>query len=106
MFTKPDDLADDTISAALRERWGFEPIELVYQAVGFGSHHWLAVARNGDARFVTVDDLRKNPHATADGTTNAAFARLDRAFRASRALAVNGGLDFVVAPLTDAGGDV
>ena len=106
MFTKPDDLADETVTAALGSHWGFEPIELVYQAVGFGSHHWLAVARTGDARFVTVDDLRKNLQSTPDGTTNAAFARFQRAFRAARALGEDAGLDFVVVPLVTVDGEV
>ena len=79
VFTKPDDLDAETIAAALATRWAFAPIELVYQPVGFGSHHWRAVAPTGDTRFLSVDDLRSNLVSTPGGTTDAAFARLQRA---------------------------
>jgi spectinomycin phosphotransferase len=106
MFTRPDDLGDEAIAIALVARWGFEPIELAYQAVGFGSHHWVAVARTGDARFVTVDDLHMNLQSTPDGTANAAFARFARAYRTARTLSQEAGLEFVVAPLVAADGEV
>ena len=106
MFTKPDDLDAETIVAALATRWSFATIELVYQPVGFGSHHWLAVARTGDIRFLSVDDLRSNSVSTADGTASAAFARLQRALRTASALREEAGLDFVVAPLLSVDGDV
>jgi spectinomycin phosphotransferase/16S rRNA (guanine(1405)-N(7))-methyltransferase len=105
MFTRPDGLADETIAAVLGARWGFEPINLVYQAVGFGSHHWLAIGQEGEARFLTVDDLRKSAPSTPDGTTDGAFARLARSYRTARDLA-DAGLDFVVAPLASDDGDV
>ena len=106
MYTKPDELDDATVVAALAARWSFAAIELVYQPVGFGSHHWLAVARTGDIRFLSVDDLRSNSVSTPDGTTSAAFARLQRALRAASALREEAGLDFVVAPLPSVDGDV
>ncbi len=102
----PDDLDAETIAAALATRWAFAPIELVYQPVGFGSHHWRAVAPTGDTRFLSVDDLRSSLVSTPGGTTDAAFARLQRALRAARALSEEAGLDFVVAPLADVDGDV
>ena len=76
MFTKPDDLDDATIVAALSTRWSFATIELVYQPVGFGSHHWRA-----GPWFVTVDDLDQKLR-TAYDTRDAAYARLDAAFGA------------------------
>ena len=106
MFTKPDDLADETIVAALAAGWDFEPVDFVYQTVGFGSHHWRAVPRDGDARFVTVDDLRTNQLSTPVGTTDAAFDRFNHAFRTAWALGEEAGLDFVVAPLVGVDGDV
>jgi spectinomycin phosphotransferase/16S rRNA (guanine(1405)-N(7))-methyltransferase len=106
VFTKPEDLDAETIAVALATRWKFTAIELVYQPVGFGSHHWRAVTRTGDARFLSVDDLRSNEVSTPSGTTSAAFARLRRALRAARALREEAALDFVVAPLADVDGDV
>jgi hypothetical protein len=106
VFTKPDDLDAETIADELATRWSFAAIELVYQPVGFGSHHWLAVARTGDTRFLSVDDLRSNSVSTPDGTTNAAFARLERALRSASALREEADLDFVVAPLPSVHGDV
>lgn len=55
MNTRPPDLADDEVAHALREHWDFEPVHLDYAAVGFGSHHWIAVDAAGTRRFVTVD---------------------------------------------------
>ena len=106
VFTKPADLDAEIIAAALATRWAFAAIELAYQPVGFGSHHWRAVARTGDARFLSVDDLRSNSASTPDGTRSAAFTRLQRALRAARALSEESALDFVVAPLADIDGDV
>jgi len=106
MFTKPDDLADETIAVALEQRWRFKPVDLAYQTVGFGSHHWLAASHTGETHFVSVDDLVKHVSSTPDGTTDAAFDRLARAFRAARALAQDASLGFVVAPLAAADGEV
>jgi spectinomycin phosphotransferase len=70
-----------------------------YAAVGFGSHHWVAVDAGGARRFVTLDDLSK-AHLGDSG-----FTRLTAAFETARRLA-DRGLDFVVAPLPDGRGDV
>jgi spectinomycin phosphotransferase len=68
-----------------------------YAALGFGSHHWIATDASGARRFVTVDDL--------SNAVDSGFTRLTAAFRTARRLAERG-LDFVVAPLPDEGGDV
>ncbi len=41
----------------LRAGWNVAATSLTYQAVGFGSHHWLVDTKDGDRLFVTVDDL-------------------------------------------------
>jgi aminoglycoside phosphotransferase (APT) family kinase protein len=105
VFTKPNDLDAETIVATLATRWSFAAIDVVYQPVGFGSHHWLAVARDGATRFLSVDDLRSNSVSTPDGTASAAFARLQRALRTAGALRDEAQLDFVVAPLPTIDGD-
>jgi len=93
------------LSDALSDGWGFRPVSLSYQAVGFGSHHWLAVDSGGLKLFVTVDDLSEKLHDDAD-TTSAVFGRLGRAFESALSLRRDAGLDFVVAPLPATGGRV
>jgi hypothetical protein len=79
VFTRPDDLPDDTLLAAMRDNWDFWATSLTYEAVGFGGHHWLAVDARGGRLFVTVDDLTDKLRSP-DDTTDAAFGRLERAF--------------------------
>jgi hypothetical protein len=93
------------LTDALSEGWGFRRASLSYQAVGFGSHHWLAVDPGGLKLFVTVDDLREKLRDDAD-TTGAVFGRLGQAFESALSLRRDAGLDFVVAPLPDTGGRV
>lgn len=80
-------------------------MSLEYQAVGFGSHHWLAVVADGARLFVTVDDLRTRLR-TAQDSTDAAYARLASAFGTAYALRTNAGLGFVLAPEPDSRGRV
>jgi spectinomycin phosphotransferase len=91
--SRPDDLDDQSIAAALRDGWGFDVAGVEYAAVGFGSHHWIARDPTGDRRFVTVDELDQH-EAGPDGV----FARLRAAFDTAGALR-DAGLEFVVAPL-------
>lgn len=110
MFTRPADLAEETIRDALAAGWGFRAGSLVYQPVGFGSHHWLAAEADANADpgrclFVTADDLVASQR-TASDTTDAAFARLTQAYAAALSLRADAGLEFVLAPLPDADGRV
>ena len=105
MFTQPADLPEVLLSDALSDGWGFRPASLSYQAVGFGSHHWLAVDPGGLTLFVTVDDLSEKLRDGAD-TTSAVFGRLGQAFESALSLRHDAGLDFVVAPLPATGGPV
>jgi len=84
----------------LRAGWRFEAASIEYAAVGFGSHHWVAVDVAGSRRFVTVDDLAR---VSVSGNKEAAFASLSAAFETARSLR-DSGLDFVVAPLPDVAG--
>jgi hypothetical protein len=93
------------LSDALSGGWGFRPASLSYLAVGFGSHHWLAVDSGGLRLFVTVDDLSEKLRDSAD-TTDAVFGRLGQAFESALSLRRDAGLDFVVAPLPATGGRV
>jgi spectinomycin phosphotransferase len=105
VFTQPADLPEALLSDALANGWGSRPASLSYQAVGFGSHHWLAVDPGGQKLFVTVDDLSEKLRDGAD-TTSAVFGRLCQAFESALSLRRDAGLDFVVAPLPDTGGRV
>jgi len=93
------------IAGVLEEFWGYRASSLVYQAVGFGSHHWLATDPSGSRLFATVDDLAAKLH-TAQDTTDAAFSRLAAAFDTARALRTDAGLSFVIAPIPAASGQL
>ncbi len=84
----------------MRAGWRFEAASIEYAAVGFGSHHWVAVDVAGSRRFVTVDDLAR---VSVSRNKEAAFASLSAAFETARSLR-DSGLDFVVAPLPDVAG--
>jgi hypothetical protein len=105
VFTQPTDLPEALIRDALWDGWQFGAGELKYQAVGFGSHHWLAADGNGSLLFVTVDDLVAKLCNSAD-TTDAAFGRLERAFGTALSLRREAGLAFVLAPVPAADGRV
>ncbi|MDR2984010.1 MAG: phosphotransferase [Nocardiopsaceae bacterium] len=105
MFTKPGDLPESAIAGALKHHWGFGAASLVYQAVGFGSHHWLATDRTGHRLFVTADDLGAKLHTVRD-TPEEAFKRLSSAFETARALRSDAGLSFVIAPVPTSDGKV
>jgi spectinomycin phosphotransferase/16S rRNA (guanine(1405)-N(7))-methyltransferase len=104
VFTRPPELSDDAIAGSLREHWGVDAIELTYEPVGFGAHHWKATHASGDARFVTVHDLTAKRH---DGSEpeDVVFRRLTASFTAADALA-RAGLAFVPAPTPTADGRV
>jgi aminoglycoside phosphotransferase (APT) family kinase protein len=103
VLTQPDDLDEDLIRDALHDGWQFETTSLRYQAVGFGSHHWLAANGADDRLFVTIDDLAAKL-STAGDTTSAVFRRLTRAFQTAQSLQRDAGLVYVVAPVPDVHG--
>jgi spectinomycin phosphotransferase/16S rRNA (guanine(1405)-N(7))-methyltransferase len=105
MLTRPADLPETVLSDALSDGWGFRAASLSYQAVGFGSHHWLAVDPGGRKLFVTVDDLSEKRCDETD-TIGAVFDRLSQAFESALSLRRDAGLDFVLAPLPGSGGRV
>ena len=79
MFTRPGDLPDGAVAAAVEQWWRFRVASLEYQAVGFGSHHWLAADAAGRRVFATVDDLGAKLR-TAGDSADAVFGRLEAAF--------------------------
>ena len=103
MFTRPGDLTDDEVRDALGSAWGLRVSSLAYAAVGFGSHHWRAVA-DGARWFVTVDDLTAKRHGV-DEPLECPLGRLAAALTTARALH-DAGMEFVVAPVPTPAGDV
>jgi spectinomycin phosphotransferase len=71
-------------------------VSLSYQAIGAGSHHWLATDAMANRLFVTVDDLELKPWLGAD--PESALPGLENAYDIARTLHGNG-LEFVVAPI-------
>jgi hypothetical protein len=105
VYTRPDDLAESAIATALEDRWGFRAASLEYQAVGFGSHHWLATDITGRQLFTNVDDLSAQ-RATPDEATSAVLGRLAAAFGTALELRTQARLSFVVAPVPTNTGQV
>ncbi|WP_424088611.1 phosphotransferase [Micromonospora citrea] len=101
MRDRPVGLTEAELTGALAEGWAVEARAVEFRPVGAGSHHWSVVDRAGTAWFLTVDDLGVRP---AD--SDAAFARLTRAYGTALALHRHAGLDAVVAPTPDLGGAV
>src|SRR6185437_1557477 len=98
VLTKPTDLADAEVSAALRIGWGFRAKSLQYLAVGGGSHHWLATDGCGQQRFLAVTDLPVFLRNQAD-SADALFTRIRAALLTALALREQARLEFVVAPI-------
>ncbi|WP_214415414.1 phosphotransferase [Sphaerisporangium fuscum] len=98
----PEGLGESELRDGLAA-WGVADARLEYAPVGFGDYHWTA-AGDGDRRwFVTVADLAHKTHCGVGA--EAAFDGLRRAMDTAAALRDEAGLDFVVAPLPDAGGE-
>jgi len=102
MRAEPEDLEKRALFDSLFQGWGLNVVAAEYVAVGFGSHHWLAVGDTGSRHWVTVDDLTDK--AYLGDSPDAAFGSLRRALDTASALRA-GGLEFVVAPVPSAAGE-
>jgi Phosphotransferase enzyme family len=94
MRDKPEGVLEAELVSALADGWGAVVRSMKYLPVGAGSYHWAVVDDGGRVRFVTVDDL-----GAEDGSREAAFGALGRAFGTALALRRDAGLEFVVAPI-------
>src|SRR5450432_4132880 len=103
MLTRPPGLSDDALARSLAVGWGVETASRRYRTVGFGSHHWEVVDRDGARWFVTVDelDLKRQSLREPDGE---ALQRLRAALRTARDLH-DAGYAFVVAPVLAVDGE-
>src|SRR2546423_1022228 len=99
----PAGLDEAALSDTVARRWRIDVESISYEAVGGGSHHWLLRAADVGYRFLTVDDLGTKPWLGSDH--DSAFAGLENAFGTARRLR-DSGLDFVVAPIPAADGEM
>ena len=104
MRTRPPDLDDADVVAAVEEGWATRASSAEYVPEGGGSHHWRLADQEGWAFFVTVDDLDDKDWMAH--TREAAFDGLVRALSAAASLRHNAKLDFVVAPLPSIDGSI
>lgn len=95
MFTQPDDLTNNAVAETLLRGWGLVVDDIAYAAIGFGSHHWNAVA-DGVKWFVTADDLDARMQHVGDTRTQTR-QRLAAALSTAHALQQRSS-PFVVAP--------
>ena len=103
MFTRPGNIADTTISDALRDGWALDTVSVEYLPEGFGSHHWVVQAADGQQWFATVDDLASRDFLGS--SPSEAFDGLTRAF-ATAAVLRDAGLEWVVCPSAGIDGKV
>lgn len=96
MRTRPPELSDADVTQVLAGAWRIDATSVEYRPVGFGSHHWAAVA-GGRRWFLTVDDLDAKRRSGTEPRA-AVFHRLRAALATARDLA-DAGLTFVVAPI-------
>jgi hypothetical protein len=96
VLTPPDGLTEHDLATVLHRHSGIDATDLRYAPVGWGSHHWVLTARDGSARFVTVDELDARRDDAAE-PREVARERLAAALGAARALA-DSGARHVVAP--------
>ncbi|MGH2668801.1 MAG: aminoglycoside phosphotransferase family protein, partial [bacterium] len=59
MFAEAADIDRSKLLEALRVNWGITAPSLKYEPVGFGSHHYVAVDREGARWFLTINDLHR-----------------------------------------------
>jgi spectinomycin phosphotransferase len=81
----PPGLVDGEVLTIVRRHWPVEVDAVEHLPVGFGAHHWRALARGKPRLFVTLDALGAHHSAASLEAAYAAVAALD--------------LDFVVASL-------
>lgn len=103
MRTAPDGLAAPTVAGEVATGWGLRVTGLRYVALGGGSFHWVAAAKDGRQYFLTVDDLQDKPWFGAD--PDSAFRGQRAAFDTALILCDQARLDFVIAPVPSVDGE-
>ena len=93
MLSEPTTLPRAALIDALYVAWSISVDSIEYAAIGAGSHHWSVTDVEGQRWFVSADEAKTAE--TAD--------TLRRAYDTASSLRA-AGLDFVLAPLPNAGG--
>jgi spectinomycin phosphotransferase len=92
---RPADIADAQVASTLRRHWRIDITDVRYASVGYGAYHWTAIDAAGARWFATVARAA-SPDDVAD---------LRATLECASELA-NAGLDFIVAPVRAATGEV
>lgn len=98
MQSRPPELSDSLIAAAVSAHWPVAGAAATYLPVGYGSHHWRIDDAGGGRWFASVDLLD-------DADPSASFGRLEAALTVA-VRARDAGLTFPVAPIRSNDGDV
>ncbi|GAA4612282.1 phosphotransferase enzyme family protein [Saccharopolyspora hordei] len=94
---------DDGLLLRGLEEFGIRTEDVVHLPVGFGDHHWRVTDVDGRRWFVTVADLERKWHCGRGARE--ALRGVRRAMGTAAALREDG-LDFVVAPIPAASGEL
>jgi spectinomycin phosphotransferase len=94
---RPAGVAERDLRHALAQGWGIHAAAMRYVPEGGGSYHWAVRDREGERRFVTVDDL--DDKAWLGDTRAAVLDGLRAAMDTALALRRRAGLRFVAAPI-------
>jgi spectinomycin phosphotransferase len=103
MRSLPQDLAPEQLRSALASGWSLGWGSLQYLPEGGGAYHWKLTGQNGQAHFVTVDDLDSKDWIGS--TRSVVFSGLRQALSTATALRRAADLKFVVAPLAAENGE-
>jgi spectinomycin phosphotransferase len=99
---QPGDIDQRELARTLNEQWGLAPGRLDHLPVGFGDHHWELTDAAGGRWFITVAELAGGWRGTSRA---AGYADLRASMETVTALR-RAGLEFAVAPVPTAGGQV
>jgi spectinomycin phosphotransferase len=99
---QPGHIDQRELARILHERWGLAPGRLHHLPVGFGDHHWELTDAAGGRWFITVAELAGGWRGTGPA---AGYADLQASMETVTALG-RAGLEFAVAPVPTAGGQV
>ncbi|MEU6700507.1 aminoglycoside phosphotransferase family protein [Pseudonocardia sp. NPDC046786] len=103
MEQRPHGFDDENVRSALSCHHGIDARELHHRPVGFGDYHWAVTGADGTRWFAKVSDLTDKPQC--GNTPAAALDGYRAALRTATELRA-GGLEFVLAPVPAAGGEL
>jgi spectinomycin phosphotransferase len=99
---QPRHIDQRELARTLSEQWGLAPGRLRHLPVGFGDHHWELTDAAGGRWFITVAELAGGWRGTSPAAGHADLRASMETVTALR----GAGLEFAVAPVPTAGGQV